>query len=175
MQSAEANIIARQFRCPPGDHCGPGPVCATIFCHLPGCVDAPACQNVTITSKRSPKATVANRQLDCPPGIACGPGPECTAELCDLPGCVDADVCQGDQDKKRSADTDIVHPICDICEVNADGVKVCGCATADGGSKRRATERVCPLFCITTEDGDELCGCAAEDYENSSNGGKSKV
>lgn len=135
-------------------------------------MDAPACQNVT--SKRSP-ANLVDRQFDCPPGIECGPGPECTLELCDDPGCADAEVCQNGQDEKRSADTDIVHPVCDICIVGPDGIPVCGCATSSDGVERRETEKVCPLFCITTEDGETLCACAAQAYEEANQGNDPKA
>ena len=102
--------------------------------------------------------------------MPCGPGPECTPATCDLPGCVDADVCQGTSVEERSAETDIIHPVCDICTVNENGVTECGCATPGEGVERRETEQVCPDFCITTKDGEDLCGCAAEAYEKSLQG-----
>lgn len=58
------DLLDRHFQCPGGVDCGPGPVCATIFCDCPECVDAPACQNVT--TKRSAAATLVNRQFGCP-------------------------------------------------------------------------------------------------------------
>ena len=135
-------------------------------------MDAPLCQNVT-SKPIVVAATLSERQFDCPSGVECGPGPECTPELCDLPGCADAEVCQVDSDnKKRSAETDVVHPVCDICTVDENGVTVCGCATAGEEVKRRGTEQVCPEYCILTVDGETLCGCAAEAYEDSLQGTK---
>lgn len=107
--------------------------------------------------------------------MECGPGPVCTLELCDLPGCADAKICQDVQEQKRSAETDIVHPVCDICVVGEDGLPVCGCATSSQGAERRDTEKICPLFCISTEDGETLCGCAAEAYEESNRGTEPKA
>ena len=101
--------------------------------------------------------------------MPCGHGPECTAATCDLPGCADAEVCQDNGNTKRSAETDIIHPVCDICHV-VNGVTVCGCDTVSGGVKRRGEDKVCPEFCIITEDGETLCGCAAEAYEKSLQG-----
>ena len=153
------NVINRQVET------GPGLECATIFCHLPACVGTPLCENVN--SKRIPATSLTDRQIDCPSGINCAPGPECTADLCDLLECADTEICTSSQDRKRNADTDIIPPVCDICIVGANGVPVCGCATAGGGPERRDTEKVCPLFCITTKNDGTLCGCAAEEYEDS--------
>ena len=122
--------------------------------------------------KRGAEAELTDRQLPCPPGLHCGHGPECTPATCDLPGCADAEVCQGYRDEKRSAESGITHPICDICIVGENGVPVCGCAVPGGGPERRGLERVCPQFCIVTEDGKTVCGCAAEDYEDSSRGSR---
>lgn len=88
---------------------------------------------------------------------------------------MDAEVCQNYPDQKRSAETEIVHPVCDICIVGQDGVPVCGCATSSDGVERRETEKICPLFCITTEDGETLCGCAAQAYEKANPGTDSKA
>ena len=162
-RSTAAPLVDRQFSCPSGLDCGPGPVCTAGTCDLPGCADAEICQDQY--QKRSTAGTLEDRQITCPPGLHCGPGPECTPDTCDIEGCADAEVCQGDQYKKRSPDTDITHPVCDICIVGANGVPVCGCATTSGGPKRRDAEKACPLFCIVTDEGETLCGCAAEDYE----------
>lgn len=191
----------RQFDCPPGIECGPGPECTAATCDLAGCADAEVCNP---NRKRNVATLLVDRQLECPPGLDCGPGPVCTPELCDDPGCADAEACQGGQDRKRSAETDIVPPVCDICEVDDNGVTHCGCDTTPTATpkkrdtencdicyindegvpvcgcdvdptaapKKREAERVCPLFCITTEDGETLCGCAAEDYEQSLQGGQ---
>ena len=120
--------------------------------------------------KRSAEAEIVDRQFQCPPGLQCGPGPVCTQATCNLPGCADAEVCQGYQDEKRSAESDIIYPICDICIVDDNGVTHCGCAVPGGGPDRRGLERPCPQYCIVTEDGKTLCGCAAQDYENSLHG-----
>ena len=80
--------------------------------------------------------------------------------------CANTAVCQ----KKRSAETKIAQPVCDICIVGGSGVPVCGCATNGGAPKKRASDKICPLFCITTTSGEELCGCAAEAYEESLEG-----
>ena len=165
-----ANIlVARQFGCPPGLDCGHGPVCAGEFCDLPACAGSTLCPG-SQDRKRSTANTLVDRQFECPTGLDCGPGPVCTAGFCHLPGCADAEVCQGNQAQKRSAETDIVHPTCDICIVGPNGLPICGCATPDKGPHPRGTEKVCPLFCIHTDDDEILCGCAAEDYENSLKG-----
>ena len=169
-RNAAPALLDRQLSCPPGQHCGPGPECTPATCNLPGCADADVCQPQKQKRTAAAAATPAKRQFDCPPGLHCGPGPECTPATCDLPGCADADVCQN---QKRNPESDIVHPVCDICIVGDDGVVVCGCATAPGGGGRkirRDTEKICPQYCITTKKGQTLCGCAAQDYENSLHG-----
>ena len=171
----------RQLPCPPGKHCGPGPECTTIFCHLPGCVDAPACQNHT--SKPILPTALANRQLPCPPGIECGPGPVCTSATCNLPGCVDAEVCQDYQDRKRSAaailtDRQFGCPTCSQGpECTAELCDLPGCADAEvcqdiQDQKRSAeadiTERDCDI-CRQEKNGNFVCGgcgCTAETCDN---------
>lgn len=170
-QSARSDLVNRQFDCPPGANCGHGPECVPSLCDLPGCKDAEVCQDSQV-QKRNAATTLLDRQIACPEGLHCGPGPVCTPATCDLEGCADADVCQDHQKRKRNAETDIIHPVCDICIIGDNGVRVCGCAAPGGGKgkMRRDTERVCPLFCITTKKGQTLCGCAAQDYEKSGNG-----
>ena len=172
-RSAADTLANRQFGCPPGVECGPGPVCTPELCDLPGCADAVVCQK---KKKRTVTAALVERQgFGCPPGVPCGHGPECAGDFCALPGCDDAEACQGYQGKKRNAGSEIVHPVCDICVMGDNGVPICGCAVAGGGKMRRAAENFCPEFCIVTKSGDEVCGCAAEEYEESSQGGERKA
>ena len=150
-----SSLKERQFSCPGGLDCGPGPVCTPATCDLPGCADADICLEI-----------VQKRQFGCPDGLHCGPGPACTIYTCDFPGCADAEVCQeSNKIKKREADTDMARPDCDICVVGPDGTVACGCRT-DGPPKleQREPTKLCPLFCVITADGQEICGCAAEDY-----------
>lgn len=174
-RSTTSDLVDRQFECP-GGHCGPGPECATIFCHLPTCVDAPLCQNVT--SKRSAGVSLANRQFGCPPGDECGHGPECTLATCDLPGCAEAEVCQDSAEKKRSVKSDLVDrqiecppgvecgpgpaivcsescdlPVCadtEVCQGNADEKR-----SADSD----IIHPICDI-CEVDDNGVTVCGCA---------------
>ena len=206
-RSTYIKLVGRQFECPPGIECGPGPECTAATCSIAGCADAEVCQP---NNKRS------NLARDCPPFLH-GPecGPPCTATTCDFEECAAAEVCQGyvkrsddinllnrnppicPQDvvgcgpgpvctdatcglgnciesegciAKRSAETDIVYPVCDICYVDANGATVCGCTHPSGGVKRREERKVCPEICIVTETGETLCGCEAEAYEKSLQG-----
>ena len=162
-----ATLPKRSFGpCPPGEFCGHGPVCTVDLCDISGCEDAPVCQDGGDKKRRSTETLVA-RQFGCPDGIPCGHGPVCAGDFCASPGCVNAPNCQDYQNRKRNAATDIIHPVCDICIVTDNGTVKCGCATSKRDLKSRATEKICPLFCIDTPDEGELCGCAAEDYENS--------
>lgn len=156
-RSQEAPLVERQLGCPPGIPCGHGPACTPATCDLPGCADADVCQD------QDQKRDVVERGFGCPPGIPCGHGPVCTATTCGLPGCADADVCVS----KREAKTEIIRPICDICRVTDKGVVECCGTIVPGALERRDSEKICPLFCITTEEGDTLCGCAAQDYQRS--------
>lgn len=163
----------RQLPCPPGIECGPGPVCTLATCDLTGCADAEVCQGYQ-DRKRNAKVDIAERDCDvCRPqqngNFVCG-GCGCTAETCDNPTCALLDICTGPLNRKRSA-----GPHCDSCEVNDEGVvKCCGVIVSEG-LKQRDTERICPLYCITTEDGEELCGCDAQDYERSMQGDPPKA
>ena len=209
-RSTYIKLVGRQFECPPGIECGPGPECTAATCSIPGCADAEVCQP---NNKRSNDLNLLGR--DCPPFLhgpecgppctattcdfeecaaaevcqgyikrgdnlnllnrgygckECGPGPVCTAETCGFGDCAEAPVCQDISKEKRSAETDIVYPVCDICYVDANGATVCGCNDPSGGVKRREKEKVCPDFCIFTETGETLCGCEAEAYEKSLQG-----
>ena len=44
-RSLEPALADRQFDCPSGIECGPGPVCTEATCDLPGCADAEVCQD----------------------------------------------------------------------------------------------------------------------------------
>ena len=162
-RNLDADLIDRQTACPRGFVCIQ-PVCEGQFCSLDGCADAPACQNAI--SKRSPDDIVARGQFECPLGIDCGlePIPVCTPAACDLLGCADTHLCKGGQVSKRSAESEILHPICDLCQVvDSTAIDCCG-TIVSGVLKRTDLESVCPLYCITTKDGETLCGCAAQDY-----------
>ena len=87
----------------------------------------------------------------------------------------DTHSCQGAQVFERKAESEILHPICDVCQViDDDAIDCCG-TILGGGLKRWESESVCPLYCITTKDGDTLCGCAAQDYLMSLQGDEPKI
>ena len=154
--------------CPPplfGPECGPP--CTATTCDFEDCAAAEVCQGYI---KRSDDISLLNRGFGCPPDIPCGHGPVCTAATCGLGDCAETEVCQDIANSKRSAETDIVYPVCDICYVNDKGVTVCGCAHPGGEKKRREADKVCPEFCIVTLTGETLCGCEAEAYEKSLQG-----
>ena len=154
-----------QRDCPPflfGPECGPP--CTATTCDFEDCAEAEVCQGYV------KRGGLLDRGLGCPPDIPCGHGPVCTAATCGLAGCADAEVCQDIGNSKRSAETDIVYPVCDICYVDANGATVCGCAHPSGGKERRGEDEICPDFCIVTDEGETLCGCAAEAYEKSLQG-----
>lgn len=69
-------MAKRQLECPPGVHCGAGPVCTIHDCDL--CPEFPGCN--TEVERRA----VLKRQIECPPGVHCGSGPVCTIDDCDL-------------------------------------------------------------------------------------------
>ena len=139
----------RQFECPDGIDCGPGPVCTVATCGLPGCADAEVCNDL---NKRTPTA-----HPNCDICIVTSNGkPACGCAIDSPP--------------------DLTKRCPQYCIETDDGELVCGCAAVDyeksyppSPPKREA--RVCPLFCIETDDGETLCGCAAEDYEKSQHGG----
>ena len=209
-RSTYIKLVGRQFECPPGLECGPGPVCTAATCSIAGCANAPVCQpndkrsnDLNLLGRQCPpplfgpecgppctattcdfgecaetdvcqgyvkRGDLLNRGLGCPPDIPCGHGPVCTAATCGLGDCAETPVCQDIANNKRSADTDIAHPVCDICYVDANGATVCGCTHAGSEKMRRGADKVCPDFCIVTETGETLCGCEAEAYEKSLQG-----
>ena len=87
----------------------------------------------------------------------------------------DTHVCQGPQVFERKAESEIRHPFCGVCQVIDGDAADCCSTILSGGLRRRESESVCPLYCITTKDGDTLCGCAAQDYLMSLQGGEPKI
>ena len=165
-RSNDRNLLGRD--CPPFLH-GPecGPPCTATTCDFEECAAAEVCQGYI---KRSDDINLLNRGFHCPSDLPCGPGPVCTAETCGLGDCAEAPVCQDAGNTKRSAETDIVYPVCDICYVDDNGATVCGCNHPSRGVKARGEEEICPDFCIVTVTGETLCGCEAEAYEKSLQG-----
>ncbi len=178
-RSVKADLAARQFECPPGLECGPGPECTVELCNLPGCADADVCQN---SKRRSVAATLVERQgFGCPDGVPCGHGPECAGEFCSLAACADAVECQGYQDKKRSESATLVErqgfgcpdgvPCGHGPECAGDFCSLPACADAEecqGYQDKKRNAIVHPIcdICIVGDNGVPVCGCATAGGRN---------
>ena len=114
--------------------------------------------------------TPGKSHVICPLGSDDCLNEQCVGATCSLPKCAQVPRCQAIL-SKRNADP-LIHPVCDICIIS-DGQKKCGCETDKANAVgKRATNKVCPLFCIRTTEGKVLCGCAAQAYESSTRSAK---
>ena len=104
-----ATLADRQFDCPPGVECGPGPECTVDLCDLPGCADAEVCQNQD--RKRSATTDIVPPTCDI-----------CIVGANGVPVCG----CATPSDRLKRRTTEKVCP--EFCIVTEDGETLCGCA-----------------------------------------------
>ena len=159
LSGIEARTPASDLVCPPGLHCGPGPVCTINDCGL--CPDFPGCP---AKEKRAAAEEFIPPVCDiCDAHGNCGCGtvykdkrqaekrtitPVC--DICDANGNCGCGTIFKD---KREATVEIIHPTCDICDVHGN----CGCGTVYK-DKRDAEKRVINPICDIC-DAKGNCGC----------------
>ena len=158
-----SGLTERGLPCPPGHHCGHGPVCAPPFCELPGCENSAACQDAS-------DASLKERSTDHPKScdMICIEGPD------------GRPVCGCNADSKGAIAKREDRFCLQICDTVGNGEFLCGCALADyldahpdetigsdGAPSAIATRepRVCTQICETVGNGQFLCGCALADYK----------
>ncbi len=155
----EARAPAANLACPPGVHCGPGPVCTINDCEL--CPNFPGCASKK--EKREAEEIVHAACDICDANGNCGCGtifkdkrqaekrtidPVCG--ICDANGKCGCSTIFKD---KREATLDIIRPVCDICDAHGN----CGCGTIYK-DKRDAEKRVINPICDIC-DANGYCGC----------------